>query len=127
MGKVEMYPKQELRQLQELKQTARKEFDKSPDNQQRLENIKKLRHNDERSQEMFESIKKIGFTDFVEAINNIISHLLSVGESVSSETRVDHPSNSGLSGLLKVLSTWAILPDGTRYLATIKFIPKQGA
>lgn len=52
MGKVEMYPKQELRQLQELKQTARKE---------------------------------------------------------------------------KVLSTWTILPDGTRYLSTIKFIPKQGA
>ncbi len=127
MGKVAMYPKQELRQLQEMKQTARKEFDKNLDNEQRLEHIKKLRHNYERSQEMFASIKKIGFTDSVEDINNIISHLLLVSESVSFETRVDHPSElEGPSYQIKVLSTWVILPDNTKYLSTIKFIPKQG-
>ncbi len=45
MGKIAMYPQEELRQLQQLKQKARKEFDKNPENERRLNQIKKLRHN----------------------------------------------------------------------------------
>lgn len=123
-----MYPKEELRELQQMKQTSRKEFDKNPENEQRLNKIKNLKHNYERSQSLFEAIKQIGMTDSSEDINKIISHLLEVGEQVAIETRVDYPSNlDGSNGQLRVLSTWTILPDGKKYLSTIKFIPKQGA
>lgn len=128
LGKVAMYPKEELRQLQQMKQINRKQFDKDPQNETRLEEIKRLKKNYERSQEMFESIRKIGLTDSVEDMNKIISHLLYIGEEVTVETRVDFPSTlEGASGQLKVLSTWVVLPDITKYLSTVKFIPREGA
>jgi hypothetical protein len=125
MGKVAMYPKEELRQLQELKQNDRKKFDSNPENEKRLVLIRDgLKHNYERSQEMFESIEKVGWGDSVEVIDTIIGHLLSVGEGVTVETSVEHPSklDAPLGGL-KVQSTWKILPDGTKFLTTIRFIP----
>jgi len=127
MGKVPMYPKEELRQLQEFKQRDRKAFDQDPGNEARLVDIRdRLKHNYERSQEMFASIKSIGMADTVEDVNTIISHLLSVGEGVAVESAGRHPSTlEGPLGSLRVHSTWKILPDGTRYLATINFMPIQ--
>lgn len=123
-----MYPQEELRQLQQLKQTARKEFDKNPENERRLNQIKKLRHNYERSQAMFVSIQQIGLTNSSEDINKIISHLLDIGEVVTIGTRIDYPSEiEGSRGRLRVLSTWVILPDETKYLSTIKLVPMLGA
>ena len=75
---------------------------------------------------MFESIKRIGISDSVADINMIILHLLSVGEGVKMETRVEHESKGqGPLGSLSVRSTWAILPDGARYLSTIILGPKR--
>lgn len=123
-----MYPQDELRQLQQLKQGSRKEFDKNPENERRLNQIKKLRHNYERSQAMLASIQQIGLTNSVEDVNKIISHLLDIGEQVTLETRVDYPSEiEGSRGRLRVLSTWVILPDETKYLSTIKLVPMLGA
>ena len=128
MGQVAMYPQEELRQLQQLKQGSRKEFDQNPENERRLNQIKKLRHNYERSQAMFASIQQVGLTNSAEDINKIISHLLDIGELVTLETRVDYPSEiEGLRGRLKVLSTWVILPDETQYLSTLKLVPILGA
>lgn len=128
MGKVAMYPQEELRQLQQLKQTARKEFDKNPESERRLNQIKKLRHNYERSQSMFASIQQVGLTDSAEDINQIISHLLDIGEQVTLESRVNYPSEIEASrGRLRVLSTWVILPEETKYLSTIKLVPMLGA
>jgi len=128
MGKVAMYPEEELRQLQQLKQRSRKEFDKNPENERRLNQIKKLRHNYERSQAMFVSIQQVGLTNSAEDINKIISHLLDIGEQVTLEIRVDYPSEiEGSRGRLRVLSTWVILPDETKYLSTIKLVPMLGA
>lgn len=128
MGKVVMYPQEELRQLQQLKQKARKEFDKNPENECRLNQIKKLRHNYERSQAMFASIQQVGLTNSAQDINKIISHLLDIGELVILETRVDYPSEiEGSRGRLRVLSTWVVLPDETKYLSTIKLVPMLGA
>jgi len=123
-----MYPQEELRQLQQLKQKARKEFDKNLENERRLNQIKKLRHNYERSQSMFVSIQQIGLTNSAEHINKIISHLLDIGEQVTFEARVDYPSEiEGSRGRLRILSTWKILPDETKYLSTIKLVPMLGA
>jgi hypothetical protein len=125
MGKVPMYPKEELQQLQRLKQSERKKFDAEPQNEERLVFIRdRLKHNWERSQEMFETIKQIGWGDSVEVVDRIIAHLLSVGEGVTVETRFRHSSElEAPLGGLKVQSTWKILPDGTKYLSTINFIP----
>jgi hypothetical protein len=125
MGRVAMYPKEELNKLQQLKQNDRKKFDADPKNEERLVYVRdKLKHNWERSQEMFETIKQIGWGDSVEVVDKIISHLLSVGEGVTVETGNRQSSKLEASdGGLKVLSTWKILPDGTKYLATINFIP----
>jgi len=123
-----MYPQEELRQLQQLKQGYRKEFDKNPENERRLNQIKKLRHNYERSQSMFVSLQQVGLTNSAEDINKIISHLLDIGEQVTLEIRVDYPSEiEGSRGRLRVLSTWVILPDETKYLSTIKLVPMLGA
>ncbi len=119
-----MYPREELYRLQQMKQTQRKEFDKDPANAIRLEEIKRLRHNYERSQEMFESIKKMGFAGSISDIDAIITSLISVGEQVTIETSVRHPSEiKAPKGGIRVLSTWRILPDGTKYLTTINFMP----
>ncbi len=125
MGKVPMYPKEELQQLQRLKQSDRKKFDAEPQNEERLLFIRdRLKHNWERSQEMFETIKQIGWGDSVEVVDKIIAHLLSVGVGVSVETRVRNSSQlEAPLGDLKVQSTWKVLPDGTKYLSTINFIP----
>jgi hypothetical protein len=126
MGKVKKYPEEELRQLQKLKQKDRKSFDANSENERRLKEIKKMKRNDERSQEMFASIKKIGFADSVEDISTIIKHLLSIGEEVDIQSPVRHPSKlDGPLGKMQVLSTWAVLPDGTRYLSSINFIPQK--
>jgi hypothetical protein len=128
MGKIAMYPQEELRQLQQLKQKARKEFDKNPENERRLNQIKKLRHNYERSQSMFVAIQQVGLTNSAEDINKIISHLLHIGEIVNLETRANYPSEiEGSRGRLRILSTWVILPDKTKYLSTIKLVPMLGA
>lgn len=128
MGQVAMYPQEELRQLQQLKQESRKEFDKNLENEHRLNQIKKLRHNYERSQSMFISIQQVGLTNSAEYIKKIISHLLDIGEQVTLESRVDYPSKiEGSRGRLRILSTWVILPDETKYLSTIKLVPMLGA
>ena len=128
MGQVAMYPQAELRQLQQLKQESRKEFDKNPENEHRLNQIKKLRHNYERSQSMFISIQQAGLNNSVEDINKIIAHLLDIGELVNLETRADYPSEiEGSRSRLRILSTWKILPDETKYLSTIKLVPMLGA
>jgi hypothetical protein len=123
-----MYPQEELRQLQQLKQGYRKEFDKNPENERRLNQIKKLRHNYERSQSMFVAIQQVGLTNSAEDINKIISHLLDIGELVNLETKANYPSEIEASrGRLRTLSTWVILPDETKYLSTIKLVPMLGA
>lgn len=125
MGKVAMYPQEELRQLQKMKQSDRKEFDRNPNNDYRLLQIKKLKHNYERSRSMFASLQQVGFTDSVHDLDRIISHLLDIGDRVTLDNKVDYPSNlEGPNGQLRVLSTWVILPDGTKYLSTINFIPR---
>ncbi|MEC4813453.1 MAG: hypothetical protein SAK29_09305 [Scytonema sp. PMC 1069.18] len=122
-----MYPKEELQWLQNLKQSDRKKFDAEPQNEERLVFIRdRLKHNWERSQEMFETIKQIGWENSVEVVNKIIAHLLSVGEHITVETRIRYSSQlSAPLGDLKVQSTWKILPDGTKYLSTINFIPMK--
>jgi len=92
MGKYKKYPEEEFRQLQELKQKNRKSFDADPKHGSRLEELKKLKHNYERSQEMFESIKKVGLTDAVDDLSAIIKHLLWIGERADAQSLVKHPS-----------------------------------
>lgn len=122
-----MYPQDELRQLQSMKQNSRKEFDKHPENEGRLQKIKDLKHNYERSQGMLASIRQVGLTDSADDINKIISHLLDVGEQVTLETRKDYPSEmEGSRGKLRVFSTWVILTNNLKYLATLKFMPVTG-
>jgi len=126
MGKVKKYPVEELKELQELKQTDRKNFEANAGNARRLKEIKNLKHSYERSQEMFASINKIGLGDSVNDIIVIIRHLFAVGKEVDVQSPVRHPSKlDGLLGTLKVLSTWAVLPDGMRYLSSINIIPKM--
>lgn len=128
MGKVKMWDKDEYNQLQEMKQKQRKEYDKDLINEQRLKKIKALKHNYERSQAMFESVKQVGMIDSVKDIEKIIDNLLDAGEEVTVDadytgrqktSKIDAPN-----GQLKIISTWKILPDSTKYLATIQFIPQ---
>lgn len=126
MGKVAMYPSSELRQLQQMKQNERKLFERNPGNEQRLGHLKKLKHNYERSQAMLKSLQKVGLNDSDSDINNIISHLLNVGEAVTIDNWRNYPSDlEAPNGTLRIRSTWTFLPDGRKYLSTLNFIPSS--
>jgi hypothetical protein len=138
-GKVEVYlragvkpftseMKAEMRRLQELKQTARKEFDRSPQNQKRIDELRKLQHNFERSQDMARTLDAAGLIGTEESNAAMFKHLLEVGQKVTSENRLDVASEVvGPTFKVKLLTTWIILPDGRAYLATIKVIPRRGS
>jgi len=120
MGKVAMYPKDELRELQQEKQNDRKNYD-----EERLEKLKSLKHNWERSQQMFENLSKVGFANSIDTVNTIMSRLIDAGEKITAEAKESKEARSDLhgpTGALKVLSAWRVLPDGSKYLSTIRFI-----
>ena len=126
MGKVRKHDQEKLISLQRMKQTKRKMYDANPKNEATLRKLKILRHNYERSQEMWKSVQKVEMTDSRQDINKIIDHLLDIGNQVTQKTRKDYPSQmKAPKGLLRILSTWAILSDGTKYLSTLKLIPKE--
>ena len=124
MGKVSGYSKQELSELQTFKQSNRRLFDSDSNPEKRLLEIKKLKHNYERSQGMLNSILLAGFDDSSETVNIIIEHLLAVGQAINKTNRENHKSEIvSQNGVLLVISTWKILSDGERYLTTINFNP----
>lgn len=82
MGKVPIYPKQELSEVQAFKQNNRKVFDSNSNNEKRLLEIKKLKHNYERSQAMLNSVLLMGLDDSAATVNTIIEHLLEIGQSM---------------------------------------------
>lgn len=126
MGKVRKHDQEKLISLQRMKQTKRKIYDANPKNEANLNKLKILRHNYERSQEMWTSVQKVGMIDSRQDINKIIHHLLDIGNQVTQKTRKDCSSQmEAPKGLLRILSTWAILSDGTKYLSTLKLIPKE--
>lgn len=114
----------ELRDLQKLKQSDRKLFDSSPENANRLEQLKAQKHNLERSKDMSRHLDDIGLPDTLDNNEALIKHLLEVGNKVTPEQRTWVPSTlAGPKGTLKVESTWKILNDQRAYLTTLKFIP----
>lgn len=125
MGKVGKHNAEELRRLQRMKQTKRKVYDADPNNEEELRKQKILRHNYQRSQEMFESVRKVGMSDSPEDASQIITHLLNVGETATLSARRNLVCEiKAPNGSLRVLSTWAILPNGNKYLSTLNFIPR---
>lgn len=126
MGKVRKHDQEKLISLQKMKQSKRKIYDANPKNEANLHKLKILRHNYQRSQEMWKSVQKVGMTDSRQDINKIINHLLDIGNQVTQKTRKDYLSQiEARKGFLRILSTWAILSDGTKYLSTLKLIPKE--
>lgn len=124
MGKVSAYPKQELAELQAFKQNNRKVFDSDSNNERRLLEIKKLKHNYERSQAMLSSVLSMGFDDSATTVNTIVEHLLEIGQSINEVNCKNYKSEIVTPrGILLVISTWKVLPRGERYLTTINFNP----
>lgn len=115
---------EELRDLQRLKQSNRKLFDSSPTNAERLEQLKSQKHNLDRSKDMARHLEEAGLPDTPENNNELIAHLLQVGNKVTPDNRTWVPSTfTGPKGTLKVESTWKILDDQRAYLTTLKLIP----
>ena len=83
------------------------------------------RPNKQRSAEMAKSLENAGLPDTPAVNDEIIRHLLEVGQRINEANRVRYPSEmSGSAGKVKLLSTWTILPDGRAYLSSINVIPK---
>ena len=131
VDKVDVYARggspdvsQELSDLQAFKQQDRKTFDIDPANQARIDQLKNMQHNFERSQSMAQNLDSIGLPNTLENNDLIMRNLLETGQSVTPENRVWVPGTlTGSNGSLRVNSTWAILPDGTNYLSTLRFMP----
>lgn len=134
-GKVEAYPrgkvtpftedmKAELRELKAQKQATRKAFDANPANTKRLDELEKLKHNYERSVSMARTLEGAGLEDTLAGNNEIIRQLLEVGQTVTEGNNVNvRTILVGRTGKVLAETTWAILPDGRSYLATIKLKP----
>lgn len=118
----------ELSALQTIKQQSRKSFDADPANQQRLDQLKNMQHNYERSQDMARLLEGIGLPNSVQNNERIIANLLKTGNTVTPDNRVWVPAQlDGPNGSLMINSTWAILPDKTSYLSTLRLMPiKKG-
>ncbi|WP_143074257.1 hypothetical protein [Roseateles sp. YR242] len=102
----------------------RKAFDLDPGNQVRIDQLKNMQHNFERSQAMAQNFESIGLKNTLENNDLILRNLLETGQSVTPTNRVWVPGTlTGPNGSLRVNSTWAILPDGTNYLSTLRFMP----
>lgn len=115
---------QELRALQDLKQGSRKVFDANPGNVDRLDQLKSMQHNYERSTAMARELDKVGLTNTLANNNILINHLLETGQSVGPANRVWVPSLlEGPNGALQVKSTWKIMDDNRAYLNTLMFVP----
>ncbi|MEO8699880.1 MAG: DUF4157 domain-containing protein [Kofleriaceae bacterium] len=117
--------KQELAALQLQKQTARKVFDANPANEARIERLKDLKHNFERSQDMAATLADAGIDNTLENNTKLMEHLLEVGKTVTPANRVKVPSTVvGDKGNVMLQSTWTVLPDGRAYLSTVIVMPK---
>jgi hypothetical protein len=126
MGKVAIYPQKELKELQYLKQHSRKQYDQNPNNEKRLQQIKRLKHNYERSIAMLKVIESLGLNDSQETINIIIEHFLNIGQSINIENRINYKSEIiAPLGILIIESTWKILPDHQNYLVTINLLKSK--
>ena len=124
MGKIQRWDEDELRRLQALKQARRKEYDADPANEARLARLKRDKHNCQRSQEMFASIRSVGMTDSFEDIVKLVRALLAVGQEVIAGATDARPVEiEAPLGMLGIHSKWRSLPDGTRYLTTITLVP----
>ena len=114
----------ELRALQQLKQSNRKLFDADPNNAKLLDKLKSQDRNFRRSTDMARLLDEAGLTNTPTNNRLITDHLLSVGNRVTPDNRVWVPSIlKGPNGNLQVESTWKILSDQRAYLSTLKFMP----
>jgi hypothetical protein len=127
INKVEQYmrgdvinPKQELSELNALRQNNRKQFDSNPENMERLKKLNKLNHNYDRSIDMAKKLDSIGL-DNTQENNDIIFKLLYDAGKMNNRTITS--VLEGPKGRLKMISTWIIIPSGAKYLSTIKLIP----
>jgi hypothetical protein len=135
-GKIEIYPRgkvkaftkemaDELKTLKNERQTARKKFDKDPSKAARIKKLEELKHNQQRSLEMATSLEDAGLPDTAAVNEEIIRHLLEVGQKITTDNRVQFRSElTGSAGDVKLLSTWVILPDGRTLLSTVMVIPR---
>jgi hypothetical protein len=131
LGKVEIFGrggsgdyKKEKLELNLLKQKDRKKFDADPANAKRLEELRVLVKNHDRSTDLGANFEKIGLPNTPESNRKIIDHLLEVGQKIDSSNRLWFSSElEGPKGTLKIESTWRLLPDGRAYLSTIKMKP----
>lgn len=117
---------EELRTLQQFKQTNRKLFDADPNNAKLLDKLKSQKHNFDRSSDMARHLETVGLSDTPANNQMITEHLLRVGNKVTAENRVWVPSTlKGPNGNLQVESTWKILEDQRAYLTTLKLMPSK--
>jgi len=77
----------ELSDLQAFKQQNRKAFDLDPANQARIDQLKNMQHNFERSQDMARNLEKIGLPNTMENNNVSLKNLLDTGRSVTAENQ----------------------------------------
>jgi hypothetical protein len=115
---------EELSAFQQYKQSARKMFDANPANIDRLEQLKSMQHNFDRSSDMASQLENIGLANTKANNDFLINHLLDTGQNITPLNRLWAPSQiEGPNGVLQVKSTWKILDDNRAYLNTLMFVP----
>jgi hypothetical protein len=110
----------ELKEMNKFKQQNRKLFDSDPANAKRLDKLKDMQKNYNRSKALNQNLESIGLNNTPENNKTIFKNLLEAGNNVTPETREWFPSIlEGPNGKLQMESTWKILDDGRKYLSTV--------
>ncbi|MDM8521426.1 hypothetical protein QUF64_15370 [Anaerolineales bacterium HSG6] len=123
LGRIQ-FPKQaELAQLRRERHANQRKFSRNQEKARRLERLERLEYNYRRSQGNLKAVQDVGLNDSDEVVRQLIDHLLTIGQSVSTDGY--HTSEiDALLGKLYIQSYWQILSDGRNYLATVIFISK---
>ncbi len=109
-----------------MKQTQRRAYDADPTNERRLEQLKRLRHNVERSNSMAKVLEDAGIPDTPQNNRMMMEHLLEQGDDAvatgTTRSVFTHPGG----GQVVIQGKWTVIDDGRAYLATVMIMPVRG-
>lgn len=123
-GKIELDVKATTTRIDELKDIRKS----NPENftkemKKELQNCEDMLHNYQRSQEMSKTLNTAGIEDTIENNQMIVENLFDAAKEVTDGNTEIISYIEGANGKVQVISRWKVLPDDTRYLATVILKP----
>ena len=124
LGRIQFLQQTELLALRQERHANQRKFSRNQEKTKRLERLERLAYNYQRSQGNLKAVQDVGLKDSDEVVRQLIDHLLTVGQSVSTNSYQSSEIDAPL-GRLHIQSYWQALNDGQNYLATVIFMSNR--